>query len=111
MPTLKNVAPDLVAELATVLVEARRAELAEQLDSVVIDRCTHGEDDDLGYVYLMRPTPSPHFAKLAAPVAETVSFYMERGLNVDVDHDGHLYGVEFIGRPDVTATLREADAL
>ena len=66
---------------------------------------------DAGYIYLVRLPPSTHFAKLAAPVAETVTMYVERGVNVDVDHDGRLYGIELLGRSDAIARLREANAL
>ena len=111
MSSLKHIAPELVSELAVALIGEQRPELAEQFGHAAIDRCTYSDEDDLGYVYLTRPTPSSPFTKLAAPVAETVSFYLECGLNVDVDHDGHLFGVEFIGRPDVAVKLRAANVL
>jgi uncharacterized protein YuzE len=30
---------------------------------------------------------------------------------VDIDHDGHLFGIELLGHADVFAKLKEADAL
>jgi uncharacterized protein YuzE len=64
---------------------------------------------DAGYIYLVRPAPSPHFAKLAAPVAETIPF-LEVGFNIDVDHDGHIVGIESLNRSDFVEKLREANA-
>ncbi len=86
-------------------------ELVEQLQRAAVERCTGGEDDDLGYVYFVRPAPSLHFAKLSALVAQTISLYSSHGLNIDIDHDGRLYGIEFIGRPDITDMLRAASVL
>jgi hypothetical protein len=61
-------------------------------------------------MYFGRPSPSQHFAQLAAPVAETLAF-MDGGFNVDVDHDGHIFGIEVLNRSDVFRKLREGGAL
>ena len=111
MPTLVSVVPDFAAEVATALRAAGRDDLASQVQSAEIDRCTYEQPIDAGYVYLLRPAPSAHFAKLAAPVAETISFYAERGLVIDVDHDGHLHGIELLNRSDVITQLQDAHAL
>lgn len=111
MPSLKQISPELVAELQALFIRDERQELAEQVSRAVVARCSYADDDDLGYVYLVRPEPSLHFSKLATPVAETVSFYAESGLNVDVDHDGNLFGIEYIGRRDVAISLKAGNVL
>lgn len=111
MPTLVSAAPALAAEVEVALRAAGRPDLGAQIRSAEIDRRTYEQPIDAGYIYLVRPTPSLHFAKLAAPVAETISMYSECGLNIDVDHDGHLYGIELLGRGDAIAQLRNANAL
>jgi hypothetical protein len=109
MPTLKSLAPELVSQLSDALAREGRHALAEQLDRAAILRCTYGNDDDVGYVYLVRENNSALDSGLSAPVAETISLYMEHGLNVDVDHDGQLFGVEYVGRPDIATTLKEVN--
>ena len=111
MATLRSIAPKLSAELECALVEKGRLEVSEQLQRADVERCTGGDDKDLGYVYFVRPAPSPHFAKLSAPVAQTISLYSSHGLNIDIDHDGCLYGIEFIGRPDIADMLFAAGVL
>ena len=81
-----------------------------QLASATVYRCTYDETGNAGYIYFVRPSPSLHFTKLAAPVAETIAF-LEDGSNLDVDHDGNLFGIELLSRPDVINKLREANAL
>lgn len=109
MSALLTVVPELVAEVGAALSSAGRDDLTPQLESGVIERCTYDPSIDAGYIYLVRPRPSWHFEKLAAPVAKTLPF--EGGFNVDIDHDGHLFGIELLGRSEVFAKLRDADAL
>jgi hypothetical protein len=121
MHALADVVPELVGEVAAALVGEGRGDLARQLDAAIIERCTCEPDADsgldLGYIYLARPPRSAQVAKLSPPVAETLSFLDLNevkgpvGFNVDVDHDGHLFGIELLGRSDVLARLREADAI
>ena len=103
--------PTVYAELRDALLADGRAELAVQLATVQIARCTFSEEDDIGYVYFVRRPASLHFSNLAAPVAETVAFFDELGLNLDIDHDGDLFGLEFLARPDLVAGLRGANEL
>jgi len=110
MSRLASIVPELVAEVGAALVAEGRGGLTPQLELGIIERCTYDSSSDAGYIYLTRPRPSPHFAKLAAPVAETIPF-LEAGFNVDVDHDGHIFGIELLSRSDFFAKLREADAL
>lgn len=107
MNTLASIAPDLVAEVSSVLISEGRDNLVPQLESAVIDHCSYDESADAGYIYFVRPHPSLHFAKLATPVAETIPF-LSAGFNIDVDHDGDIFGIEFLGRTDFYAELRSA---
>ena len=111
MQTLALTVPGLVAEVKAALTAEGRTALVPQLASANIESCTYDEEADAGYIYLARPTPSPHFANLAAPVAETIAFFGEHGFFVDVDHDGHLFGIELLSRPDVITKLKESNAL
>lgn len=61
-------------------------------------------------MYLVRPEPSPHFANLVAPVAKTIPF-LDVGFNVDIDHDGNVFGIEFLDRSDFVRELRNASVL
>lgn len=109
MSALLAVVPEFVAEVGAALSSVGREDLAPQLETGIIERCTYDPEVDAGYIYLVRPRPSWHFEKLAAPVAETLPF--EDGYNVDIDHDGHLVGIELLGRAEIFAKLKEADAL
>jgi hypothetical protein len=111
MSTLVEVAPQLVAQLSKALVQKGRTALAAQLEQSKVLRCTFSSDPDVGYVYLVRAASSPLYAKLSTPVAETISFYLECGINVDVDHDGQLFGIEYVGRKDLATTFKAASAL
>ena len=111
MAQLTAIAPDLVSELAAALKAEGRSDLANQIESAEIRQCNYDESVEAGYFYLVRPHPSWYYEKLSAPVKETIACDMERGLNVDVDHDGNLFGIEFLGRPDIVAKLRDGDAL
>jgi len=110
MSTLASAFPELVAEVGAALAAEGRGDLVPQLEAGVIDRCTYDPSADAGYIYLVRPRPSPHFEKLAAPVLETIPF-LAVGFNVDIDHDGHLFGIELLSRKDFFAKLRRVNAL
>jgi Protein of unknown function (DUF2283) len=107
---LATIAPEFVTEVEVALVGEGRAALSEQLQFVEIDHLTYYERDDTGYIHFVRPPSSPHFAKLASPVAETVAFHAERGSNVDVDRDGNLFGVELLDRGKLMAKLTAGNA-
>lgn len=111
MNTLVSVLPELVNELSALLEAAERPEISMQLSAAEMTRCSYDEEADAGYIGLSVPPMSLHFANLASPVAETVSFYAEHGINLDVTHDGDLLGIEFLGRGDVVSRLKEAHAI
>ena len=110
MSTFASIAPRLVAEVGSALIAMGRGELVSQLESGIIERCSYDESVDAGYISFVRPAPSLHFAELAAPVAETIPF-LEAGFNIDIDHDGHIFGIEFLDRADFFAELRGANVL
>ena len=114
MRDLAALAPDFVAEVSAALSSEGRADLIPQLAASVIERCTYDPcleaEFHTGYIYLVRPRPSRYFEKLSKPVAQTISFW-DLGFNVDVDHDGHLFGIELLNRADVFARLRDMHAL
>lgn len=107
----EQVSPGVFGEIRDALLAEGREEIAEKLSFARIDRCTFAEEDEIGYVYFMRRPTSLHFDNLAAPVAETIAFFSDLGINLDVDHDGDLFGLEFLARPDLVACLREANEL
>ena len=111
MSALSAVAPEFVTEVAAALSSVGRSDLALQLASGTIERWTYDPEADAGSIYFARPRGTWYFEKLSHPVAETITFDIEGGFNVDIDHDGHLFGIEFLARPDVLAKLRNADAL
>ena len=107
---LALVAPEFVREVESALASRGRGDLVSQLASATIARCSHDDVVDAGYIHLVRESPSQHFAKLATSVAETLAF-MDAGFNVDVDHDGHIFGIEILNRSDVFTRLRAGGAL
>jgi len=111
MKTLAEIAPDFVAEVKIVLEAEGQAALAEQIEGARITRCTYDRTVDAGYIYFDRLAPNPLFTKLAAPVAETLPFASPHWFNIDVDHDGQLFGIELLGRRDVRIKLRAAKLL
>ena len=111
MRDLKSTVPDLVAEVGAALTAEGRDMLVSQLATAAIEHCTYDQAANASYIYMARPSPSPHFSNLAAPVAETISFYGEHGINIDVDHDGNIFGIELLDRPDIITKLKDKNAL
>ena len=96
----------LRTDLEKGLMALDRRDLAEQVLQTEIAKCTFGDDHDVGYVYFERkPYPVPSVRNEAASVAETISV-SEYDLCVDFDHEGNVFGVEYICRSDIWAELR-----
>ena len=110
MKTLKATVPDLVAEVGAALTAEGRNTLVPQLATATIEHCTYDQEANAGYIYIVRPSKRS-LSNLAAPVAETISFYEKHGINIDVDHDGNIFGIEWLDRPDIIRTLKENNAL
>lgn len=106
MSDLRRASPILASELEKGLSTLDRRDLVEQVLQTDIAKCTFGDDHDVGYVYFERkPYPVAAVHKEAAPVAETISV-SEYDLRVDIDHEGNVFGVEYICRSDIWAELR-----
>jgi uncharacterized protein YuzE len=110
MIDLVSAIPELVTEISTALKAAGRDDLATQLMSAKIERCTYDGTADAGYIYLVRSRVKVDVSKLVAPVAETIPF-MDSGFNIDVDHEEQLFGIEFLFREDFVVQLRRINAL
>lgn len=105
MTLLCDASPILALDLEKGLVSLDRRDLAQQVRQTEIANCTFGDDHDVGYVYFERkPYPIPSIHKEAAVVAETISV-STYDLCVDVDHEGNVFGIEYICRPDIGAEL------
>ena len=103
---LATVFPNFVRELETALASKGHNNLIPQLTSTVIDRYTYDSSVNAGYIYLVCPIPSLHFSKLAAKVAQTISF-LNSGFNIDVNHDGYIFGIELLDREDIFVKLKD----
>jgi uncharacterized protein YuzE len=110
MLTLAEALPAFVAEVEASISSEGRGELALQLAQAIIERCTYEPEDDAAYIYLIAPS-NARPACASPPVAETLLFYSTHGYNVDLDHEGNLFGIELLDRPDVVRMLRVANAL
>jgi uncharacterized protein YuzE len=104
---LVDVAPNLTSELEDALIGVGSPELAMFLRSGEVGWWTYDPSVDAGYIYLALPD-APRDAR-PREVAETVPFFAEAGFNVDVAHDGGIFGIEFLGRDDVLSALRAID--
>ena len=107
MTTLASIVPDLVAEVGAALASQGRGDLVPQLAEGILKCCTYDASVDAGYIFLVRPA---HLTRLPHPVAETIPF-LEVGFNVDIAHDGCLFGIEILHRLDFFSQLRKANAL
>jgi len=104
MSKLASVVPNLAAEIEIALASDGYEILSTQLASATIERCSYDSSSDAGYIYLSCPKPSLHFSKLAAKVAKTIPF-LNFGFNIDVSHDGDLFGIELMGHREVFKQL------
>ena len=106
-PTLSSVAPAFTQQLQAALRSANEHDLAESLAAISISHCTYDTEADAGYIYLLaQPQPFPAIHNESARVRRTISFFNEHGVNIDVDHECYLFGIEWISRPDLIATLK-----
>jgi uncharacterized protein YuzE len=108
---LAEVVPALFLEVKAELVKCARQTVAVQLDDATIERATYDQSIQHGYIYLVRLESEAHFPTLSCQVAETISFYFELGFNVDVDHAGNVFGIEFAARDGAVARLEAAGLL
>jgi len=100
MAKLNDALPLLVLELESALAHLGRGKLAVQLREATIERWTYDEDSDVAYVHF-RPLPE------GAPLGEVVSLYDELGVNLDIDSQGRLTGMEILGASATVAQLEK----
>jgi uncharacterized protein YuzE len=98
--TLFSILPAVVAELEVALGAESRVDLAAQLRSATIERCTYEPTGEAGYIYLTRLQISAF--------AET---WTSRDLNIDVDVGGRVIGIEVLDRNEVYLLLKDARLL
>lgn len=110
MNTLTSISPSIAAEISSALTSIGRGNLVPQLVSCAIERCSYDDSVNAGYIYFVQKTPVLHNTQLAAPVSKTLPF-LEYGFNIDVDHDGNIFGIEFLDRIDFITALRNANAI
>ncbi len=109
MSILSDASPILASDLEKGLAALNRRDLVDQVLHTGIVSCTFGDDHDVGYVYFERkPHPVSAVHSEAAPVRKTISV-SEYDLYVDIDHEGSVFGVEYICRSDIGAELRAFD--
>jgi uncharacterized protein YuzE len=113
MPTLAEVLPDLVDELAELLQASGRDDLAAQLREVEVTRWTHDTSCDAAYIYLRSPRPLNVVEQNVVGVkhGETVPVEHRRWVNVDTDNFGRMTGIELLSPGDVPARLSARIAL
>lgn len=100
---LRHVAPDLVAELGTLLADAGERVLAAQVDELMlVDHCRCG--DDFCAMFYTAPRPGGAWGV----GLRTVGLHPQRGMiNVDV-LDGKIVAVEVLYRDEVKAIIHRA---
>jgi len=113
MPTLAEVLPDIVNELADSLRASGRDNLAAQLREVEIRRWTHDSSCDAAYIYLRSPRQLNVVEQNVIRVkhGETVPVEHPRWVNVDTDNFGRMTGIELLRPGDVPARLSTHIAL
>ncbi|MDJ0794074.1 MAG: DUF2283 domain-containing protein [Woeseiaceae bacterium] len=105
MSSLAIASPILASQLKENLASEGKTDLARQILSLEIQNCTFSDEPDVGYVYFVRPpNPVPDIHKEAAAVKETLSL---GDINVDLDHENNVIGIEYICRKDIGDELRK----
>lgn len=108
MANLATACPILATQVEGALSSANEAELARKLLPLNIENCTFGDDHDVGYIYFERPAyPVPEVHKEAAAVADTLGYGSDYDFYIDIDHEGNVYGIEYIFRRDIGDRLRK----
>jgi len=112
MITLKGALPYLVLDLESALAHIGRGDVVDQLREIVIERWTYDEIADSAYLHL-RSSGAPDTAadrSAGQAAGETVSVYDELGINLDIDSQGRLTGMEILGGKTIVSQLEETTA-
>jgi uncharacterized protein YuzE len=102
--TLSEVLPELVGDAAGALVRQGRGGVADQLSKATLTAWTFDEFAQATYLQLAE-TRDP------GAIGETISLYDEIGVNVDLDGQGHVLGLEVFGYEQLLARLRKDAAV
>ena len=104
---IADVLPDLVQTVASALVAAGRAELAEQLAHVSLRSATYDDTGDAGYLYVTesRPLNVGEQNTIRVRHGECVTLDLPGTVVIDVDNVGRLMGIELLGYSEVFKCL------
>lgn len=108
MSTITEAVPEFASELAAALAREGERSASAQLLVSTIERCTYDPSVDAAYLYISQAASR---SSGEPPVARTIPFAAPHWFNVDITHDGGIFGIEILGRPDVVHQLRVARAL
>ena len=88
--TLLEALPELVGDIEAALIRLGRGSVADQLRTVALKSWTVDEFAQATYLHLAA-VPDPN------AVEERLSLYDDIGVNVDLDRDGRVVGLEVFG--------------
>jgi len=109
MRRLKESLPEFYQEIVDSLSDIGRIEIAEQMDTLTLERFTNDESVGAMYLYAgeQRELNQVEQNVIGAKHGECVSLGELAGMVViDLDNFGRVMGVEVIDRPDVAKMLR-----
>jgi uncharacterized protein YuzE len=101
--TLFEAVPELVSDVEGALVRLGRSKVADQLRTVVLTAWTF---DDFAQTTYLQVTAS----RDDVGVEETVCLYDDIGVNVDLDGEGRVMGLEVSGYEQVLSRLGKASS-
>ncbi len=111
MATLSELAPDFASEVEATLRAEGYGDISSAVPNMGVESCTFDSEANMGYIRFVRPVDPGYSRDLAAPVKKTIPFAGPHWFNIDIDHDGVLFGIELDGRADVVTALRANGAL
>ncbi len=106
MSTITEAAPEFALEVARALSLEGEEGASSLVAAATIERYTF--DGDAAYIYVSQaatPNSGP------ALVVRTIPFAAPYWFNVDLTHEGRIFGIEILGRPDVVHQLRTTRTL
>ena len=112
MSNLLKTLPELVNLLEVALLNEGRNDISSQLVEVDINRWTYDDSCDAAYIYLQSPRQLNIVDEKIIGIkhGETISFYMELGINLDADNHGRLLGIEIFNAKATVLKLQAAIA-
>jgi uncharacterized protein YuzE len=101
--TLLEALPELVGDIEGALVRLGRGNVADQLRTVTLKSWTFDEFAQATYLQLAA-------SRDPSAVEETISLYDDIGVNVDLDRDGRVMGLEVVGYEESLSRLGKEEA-